>query len=1623
MKAFSLSTAYCRVSLWKCKVLIGMSTLFCCLICVSYAGGGRSGGLNRKNSGGTQTYRRVQLSTSASETASDDDGVIRHVNGASHAGNSRKVEVVKKQPEADSPPPAPFKSSLLASMSNNQPAASKYSKSGGYQPQEERRGGGRGGPRHGGDKPKFPYGGSASRERSSSPHKRGEQHQANTERGRVVTLSSSMGAHSPKKQHPSVRKQDSPRKEYRARNGSHLHDEDDDDNEPPRRFVSSLVGSIGANKNKDNGVRLSDQKTQDRGDQGGSSRSAGNSREVRYTQREDPHHRDLPSHRKVEVQQSSESSYRRLSEKNLRSLSRPVSRKNSVESVTSLRSERSERSDYGGSSRWGDRGKRDHCHHGGSSNRYDDEYSRRSLGNAGRYSGNAEEIPPAGRVTRSVSDINRSSAPAGTTHQPPVATSVTATARSSQDVRFQNSSSSVSAAAASTRATQEPPARGRQISDNASGVRPFRSSLESSLSRSVAHGAMQSSTPSQSRSSSLARSVVSDVDSSRESVHKSPGVGSRKVPGSPRAFTSSLSNAIAEGEQRERASSNPKQNEPPAIDEAERKRLATEAIRERFAVRRAERELATSLQRAASSTNVASSPQTETKREFKSGLAGSIGVGIGDAAAEKTKRTEEFFNKLKAEDTAKEDARRAIGFKSSLLSSMSVAPTPAATPSRMAKTVYSLSDLRRLMPVSTPKPKDLPNMTIVDVTEVRPKTRALGSASGSSGRLVSHTSDRSLGRFGKKQSERSVRNAAGIQRQASFAGGAKKDRQQQQRRGGGRGGGGRNAPPPPPLYDGPIEPLTVSENRWVPKKDKSVRESTLSYVKGLLNKLTREKFAKITSDVCAIEMDNMELLRNVVSVIMDKALEEPSFADVYADLCKEFHALPLSSMTFHHHGKYIVAVAEVSRGEFFYTKRKIDELSEDEPVIGAFASAAGQQRAKFSPFVRVFNLMSSADAAMTAAQSLTSFKRLLVTRCQVEFEKTNKRTTTGKDTAPQDGDGNEVDERQKEINAMRAKRLMLGNIRFIGELFKVDMLKLIPGHDGQEFAAQTIRFPDEEDMEALCKMLATAGKKFDQPKTKTIMNIIILRLVELSDDTKLPSRARFLIKDLLEMRDHMWEPRRAELQQKTLDEVRREAQKLQQQGKNAQHDNLSQRRQKTRITSAQLAKQSSSLLVHREIPVESSSTSPDATQEEEAVEEEHAAEAEAEEDVAKYASRIKNIIQEYTSIVDIEEAAACVRELPDGAVHVEFAEQAINLALDGKTSERDHAVTLLVGLYERVALNAMEIQQALVNVAEFLEDLHIDIPHVHEYIGLVFGRLISVGCFGLSWMLSHPLKDLIECRLASLVFAEVLSVLESETDEKSVKRMLADEEIAAADVLPASVRSNQAETSAFLRKHDLEVFFAEDDDDDDDDDDCVREYDDEDEDDLDPEVAGQMRSTLEEYLTVKDVDEVVLCINECEVNDKTRWMHFVHAATEFSLDSKPAVREAVADLFVQLVERECVTSKDLEDALTMVLGYYEDLRVDIPKIATNLSEVWTLLFQNKTLSVSWLRSATKDLVTSGYASEIVCALFTALSVRMGTAEVREWWSKQSEKDGFWNELVDGEVVANENLLTWKQTLE
>lgn len=479
-----------------------------------------------------------------------------------------------------------------------------------------------------------------------------------------------------------------------------------------------------------------------------------------------------------------------------------------------------------------------------------------------------------------------------------------------------------------------------------------------------------------------------------------------------------------------------------------------------------------------------------------------------------------------------------------------------------------------------------------------------------------------------------------------------------------------------------------------------------------------------------------------------------------------------------------------------------------------------------------------------------------------------------------------------------------------------------------------------------------------------------------------------------------------EMQQKTLEEVRKEAYKLQQQGKNAQHDNLSQRRRKTQISSIQLAKQSSNLLVHKEHIQEIAEVD---EANETGVDDQTLT---TEVDVANapnYNSRIKNIIQEYLSIEDIEEAATCVRELPPGPFCAEFAEQAINVALEGKTGERDNAVSLLVGLYERNALDATSIQTAIVAVMEFLEDMRIDIPLIHQYSALIFGRLIAAGCFGMSWTITDALDPVVECGLASLVFAEVLSVLETETDLQSVVRMLGDEEISAASVLPVASRSNNDNVDSYIRENGLEDFFL-----------------DEAEDELDPEVATKLRNTLEEYLSVKDLGEVVACVNEFEEAVPNRWQHFVHVSVLFSLDSgKQNVRNDVATLLQELLDGEYVTCDDVECALEAVLLDYEDLRVDIPKIASNLCDLYASLFQNKSLSLSWLWDACAHMASSGYAADVLIALLSDTEARSSEDDLVAWWKTQEDTSKRWSQFEIEQRLQNsgdERASRWKKLL-
>lgn len=152
----------------------------------------------------------------------------------------------------------------------------------------------------------------------------------------------------------------------------------------------------------------------------------------------------------------------------------------------------------------------------------------------------------------------------------------------------------------------------------------------------------------------------------------------------------------------------------------------------------------------------------------------------------------------------------------------------------------------------------------------------------------------------------------------------------------------------------------------------------------------------------------------------------------------------------------------------------------------------------------------------------------------------------------------ERDEKQEELEfrRMKIKKQMLGNIKFIGELYKLGMLKekimrfcvhsllKIEEYEGG-LRSQTGEDGemDEEDHEALCNLFTTIGKTIDNAKAQPYMRVYFSKIEKLSDDKTLSSRSRFMYKDLIEMRSKGWKLRREVETAKTLDEIRKDAER------------------------------------------------------------------------------------------------------------------------------------------------------------------------------------------------------------------------------------------------------------------------------------------------------------------------------------------------------------------------------------------------------------------------------------------------------------------------------------------------
>jgi translation initiation factor 4G len=136
-----------------------------------------------------------------------------------------------------------------------------------------------------------------------------------------------------------------------------------------------------------------------------------------------------------------------------------------------------------------------------------------------------------------------------------------------------------------------------------------------------------------------------------------------------------------------------------------------------------------------------------------------------------------------------------------------------------------------------------------------------------------------------------------------------------------------------------------------------------------------------------------------------------------------------------------------------------------------------------------------------------NFKREILTQCQKEFEK-------------------EVSNSSDPIVIMTLKKKSLGNIKFVGELFKKDMIsdtimfqcinKLLANINNTKGREK------EENIECICKLISTVGEELDVMKYKTNFTYCINQMTIVSKDKSNDFRSRFLIIDVLDLRKNKW---------------------------------------------------------------------------------------------------------------------------------------------------------------------------------------------------------------------------------------------------------------------------------------------------------------------------------------------------------------------------------------------------------------------------------------------------------------------------------------------------------------------
>ncbi|QRW12569.1 mRNA cap guanine-N7 methyltransferase [Ceratobasidium sp. AG-Ba] len=152
------------------------------------------------------------------------------------------------------------------------------------------------------------------------------------------------------------------------------------------------------------------------------------------------------------------------------------------------------------------------------------------------------------------------------------------------------------------------------------------------------------------------------------------------------------------------------------------------------------------------------------------------------------------------------------------------------------------------------------------------------------------------------------------------------------------------------------------------------------------------------------------------------------------------------------------------------------------------------------------------------------FRQYLVTRCQEDFERGSLTKDTVAVLAAGRNRRNKVTQSDQYHAAVKSKRQGLGLIRFIGQLFKFQLITDRIMHECIKFKRlfADMENPEEDEIESLCMLLTTVGQQLDTPKVENYMDIYFNRIAEMSKSRSLSPATQSMLQDVLQLRQRRW---------------------------------------------------------------------------------------------------------------------------------------------------------------------------------------------------------------------------------------------------------------------------------------------------------------------------------------------------------------------------------------------------------------------------------------------------------------------------------------------------------------------